>query len=186
MQRRRVPACAICILSALLIVVPSIAREVRLGTWKTPQTIQPFFYERFLPSTYTVRVFPFTNPADQKTALLAGSLEMCGTTLAHAIHSGSQGQPVVLVAAHVRATKHLNAHPDQWLQRAADFGTPLHILKKAASNMEPAWSMDKDFIVQTRALGNRMQALGVIERQPDYEALFDLRFVRKVPGKPGP
>jgi len=317
MQRRRVPACAICILSALLIVVPCLAQEVRLGTWKTPQTIQPFFYERFLPSTYTVRVFPFTNPADQKTALLAGSLEMCGTTLAHAIHSASQGQPVVLVAAlcnkcsalvvkkdapiqqvpdlrgktigyvpgtmhdillretltrnglspekdvrlmrvdffdmgtalagggidaflsgepfptlavdqgygrilshpyygesigtinagmlvkretiekhpdlvmelvlaHVRATNHLNAHPDQWLQRAADFGTPLHILKKAASNMELAWSMDKNFIAQTRALGERMQALGVIERQPDYEALFDLRFVRKAPGKPAP
>ena len=44
-------------------------------------------------------MFSFTNPADQKTALLAGSLDMCGTTLAHAIHSASKGEPVVLVAA---------------------------------------------------------------------------------------
>jgi len=32
-------------------------------------------------------------------ALLAGSLDMCGTTLAHAIYSASRGQPVVVVAA---------------------------------------------------------------------------------------
>lgn len=32
-------------------------------------------------------------------ALIAGSLNICGTTIAHAIHSVSQGQPVVVVAA---------------------------------------------------------------------------------------
>ncbi|MCF8079105.1 MAG: ABC transporter substrate-binding protein [Desulfobacterales bacterium] len=288
----------------------SHAAEVRIGTWKTAQTIQPFFYERFLPSSYQATVFPFTNPADQKTALLAKSLDMCGTTLAHAIHSAAAGQPVVLVAAlcnkcsalvvrqdgpvktvadlkgrrigyvpgtmheillretlirsglspaldvsltrvdffdmglalargsidgflsgepfptlavakgygrilsypyygdavgainagmlvtresiqtdpevvqalvaaHVRATEHLTAHPEQWLKRASQFGTSLEVLAKAASNMELAWEMDQDFIDRTRALGERMQALGVIERQPDYEALFDLRFVEK-------
>jgi len=290
-----------------------MALEVRLGTWKTAQTIQPFYYERFLPPEYESRVFPFTNPADQKTALLAGSLDMCGTTLAHAIYSASQGQPVVLVAAlcnrcsalvvkndspvhkvedlkgksigyvpgtmheillretlvrsglspendvrltrvdffdmgtalasagidaflsgepfptlavdkgygrilaypyygesigainagmlvkrefieknpslvmelvlaHAKATRYLNAHPDQWLQRAAEFGSSLSVLQKAAPNMELAWSMDEDYIARTRALGERMQALGMIERQPDYEKLFDLRFVREAIG----
>ena len=77
----------------------SLADEpVSVGTWKTAQTIQPFFYDRFLPDSMKSRVFSFTNPADQKTALLAGSLEMCGTTLAHAIYSASADQPVVLVA----------------------------------------------------------------------------------------
>ncbi len=292
----------------------SNAEEVRLGTWKTAQTIQPFFYERFLPAPYKAKVYPFTNPADQKTALLAGSLEMCGTTLAHAIHSASQGQPVVVVAAlchkcsalvvkkngpvrqvadlkgrkigyvpgtmheillretlarhglsaekdvqltrvdffdmgmalasggidaflsgepfptvaveqgygrilsypyygesigtinagmlvkretiakkpdlvlelvlaHARATEYLTAHQDQWLQRAATFGTPPAILEKAAPNMELAWSMDEDFIAKNRALGQRMQALGVIDRQPDYDTLFDLSFVRKIPAR---
>ena len=71
---------------------------VRVGTWKTAQTIQPFFYQDFM-GRQNVNVFAFTNPADQKTALLAGSLDMTGTTLAHAIHSASQGQPVVVVAA---------------------------------------------------------------------------------------
>jgi NitT/TauT family transport system substrate-binding protein len=298
---------------SVLVLAPGPAchgSEVRVGTWKTAQTIQPFFYGKFLPDSVSARVFPFTNPADQKTALLAGSLDMCGTTLAHAIHSAAKGQPVVVVAAlcnkcsalvvkedgpitavtdlkgkrigyvpgtmheillretlvrngispatdvaltrvdffdmglalarggidaflsgepfptmavargygrilsypyygdaigtinagmlvrqetieqdpdrvlalvvaHARATEYLNAHPDLWLKRASQFGTPLAVLQKAAPNMELAWEIDKDFIDRTAALGRRMQDLGVIERQPDYEKLFDLRFVQK-------
>ena len=288
----------------------SIAEDIRVGTWKTAQTIQPFFYEQFLPKNRKIRVFPFTNPADQKTALLAGSLDMCGTTLAHAIHSASRGQPVVVVAAlcnkcsalvvkkggsvnrisdlkgkkigyvpgtmheillretlvrnglspgrdvllirvdffdmgmalarggidaflsgepfpslavdqgygeilaypyygesigtinagmlvrrdtiqknpelvttlvnaHVEATQYLKSHPDEWLKRAASFGTEFRVLKKAAPNMELAWSMDSDFIEKARALGKRMEALGVIRDQPDYHQLFDLTFLDK-------
>ena len=295
----------------LLGPLPSFAaRPLPIGTWKTAQTIQPFFYDRFLPATLTCQVLAFTNPADQKTALLAGSLAMCGTTLAHAIYSASQGQPVVVVAAlcnkssalvvkqdgpirsdadlkgktigyvpgtmheillretltrngispqtdvklvrvdffdmgtalangnidaflsgepfpalavkkgygrilsypyygdsvgtinagmlvtrsaverqpeqvaalvlaHARATRFLVEHPDQWLKRASEFGTPIDVLETAAPNMELAWDMDETFVRQTKALGSRMQALGIILRQPDYDRLFDLSFVRQ-------
>ena len=317
MLLRRIVAMCILFMVAFAASTPSPAQEVRLGTWKTAQTIQPFFYGQFLSAPYKVRVFAFTNPADQKTALLAGSLDMCGTTLAHAIHSASQGQPVVVVAAlcnkssalvvkkdgpvqqvadlkgrkigyvpgtmheillretlvrsglspekdvqltrvdffdmgmalasggidaflsgepfptvavdqgygrilsypyygesigtinaamlvqretieknselvlelvraHARATDYLTAHQDQWLERAATFGTPLRILEKAAPNMELAWSMNEDYIAKVRALGERMQALGVIERQPDYDQLFNLSFVRKIPARSTP
>ena len=292
-------------------------RVVKVGTWKTAQTIQPFFYADFIEEGLRPQVFAFTNPADQKTALLAGSLDMCGTTLAHAIHSAVQGQPVVVVAAlcnkcsalavakdgpvhsvadlrgravgyvpgtmheillretltrnglsperdvrltrvdffdmgtalarggidaflsgepfptlavvqgygrilaypyygetvgtinagmlvrrdtveadpalvtalvraHARATRHLVDHPDAWLRRAAAFGTPLAVLERAAPNMELAWEMDADFVRRTRALGERMQALGVIDRQPDYDRLFDLSFVERLRGAMGP
>ncbi len=288
-----------------------LAEKIKIGTWKTAQTIQPFFYEKFLPPDKEVSIFSFTNPADQKVALLAGSLDMCGTTLAHAIHSASRGQPVVLVAAlcnkcsalvvkkggpikaindlrgkkigyvpgtmheillretltrnglspdkdvrltrvdffdmgmalagggidaflsgepfptialhegygkilsypyygesigtinagllvkrktieenpelvyrlvlaHSRATRYLKSHEDEWLKKASTFGTPLEILKKAAPNMELAWHMDASFIARARSLGERMQALGIIEKQPDYEKLFDLTFVKRV------
>lgn len=284
---------------------------LRVGTWKTAQTIQPFFYGQFLDASDKIDVRAFTNPADQKTALLAGSLDMCGTTLAHAIHSASLGQPVVVVAAlcnkcsalvvkkdgpvqgvpdlkgrkigyvpgtmheillretltrnglnpetdvrltrvdffdmglalardgidaflsgepfptlalnqgygrilaypyyddtvgtinagmlvrretiekdpelvyrlvkaHAKATEYLQHHPDQWLQRAATFGTPLDILEKARDNMELAWKMDKAFIAKAKALGERMRALNVIQKQPDYNRLFDLRFVQRI------
>jgi NitT/TauT family transport system substrate-binding protein len=85
-----------------------------------------------------------------------------------------------LVLIHARATDHLKAHPDQWLKKASIFGTPLRVLDKAAPNMELAWQMDVDFVRKARALGERMQTLGVIERQPDYHELFDLSFVKKV------
>jgi NitT/TauT family transport system substrate-binding protein len=298
---------------ALLMLAPTWAKasEIKVGTWKTPQTIQPFFYERFFSQNTKVNVFSFTNPADQKVALLAGSLDMCGTTLAHAIHSSSLGQPVAVVAAlcnkcsalvvrkggpvkavrdlkgkkigyvpgtmheillretltrhglspdkdvhltrvdffdmgmalarggidaflsgepfpalavdrgygeilsypyyeesvgtlnagmlvkretieknpdlvqalvdaHVRATKYLQAHPEEWLKRASSFGTELRILEKAAPNMELAWDMDEGFVRKARVLGERMQALGVIRKQPGYTKLFDLSFVGKV------
>ena len=289
----------------------AMAGNFTVGTWKTAQTIQPFFYPDFLSGQDRVVVHPFTNPADQKTALLAGSLDMCGTTLAHAIHSASMGQPVVVVAAlcnkcsalvaakgagiktvrdlkgkkvgyvpgtmheillretlanngmsaetdvelmrvdffdmglalargnidaflsgepfptmavengygqilsypyfestmgainagmlvtrefktthpekvyqlvraHALATRHLSADPDQWLSRAAEFGVPRKILEKAASNMELAWDMDEVFIRQVKALGTRMEALGMIRGQPDYRQLIDLSFVNRV------
>jgi NitT/TauT family transport system substrate-binding protein len=299
-------------IAAFLLLAPagSGAREIKVGTWKTAQTIQPFFYERFFPQKETLTVFSFTNPADQKVALLAGSLDMCGTTLAHAIHSASLGQPVVVVAAlcnkcsalvvkkdgpvkavkdlrnmkigyvpgtmheillretltrhglspekdvqlmrvdffdmgmalarggidaflsgepfptlavdqgygeilaypyyddsvgtinagmlvkretidknpdlvlalvtaHARTTEYLQAHPDVWLKKAVSFGTDLRILEKAAPNMELAWDMDLPFVRKARALGERMQALGVIKTQPVYDDLFDLSFVAK-------
>lgn len=298
--------------SALLVVTftLSLGEDLRVGTWKTPQTIQPFFYKRFVPENQKVTVYSFTNPADQKTALLAGSLDMCGTTLAHAIHSASIGQPVVLVAAlcnkssalvvrkggpvkkvadlkgrkigyvpgtmheillretltrnglspdrdvqlmrvdffdmgmalagggidaflsgepfptlavdqgygeilsypyyeesvgainagmlverktiekhpervqtlvnaHVHATEFLQTHPDEWLKRASSFGAELRVLERAAPNMELAWRMDADFVKRARALGQRMEELGVIRNQPDYDRLFDLSFVNK-------
>lgn len=296
----------VCLIAA---AATAPAEEVRIGTWKTPQTIQPFFYEQFLPAPFKTRIFAFTNPADQKTALLAGSLEACGTTLAHAIFSAAQGQPVVLVAAlcnkasalvvrkegpvrqvadlrgmrigyvpgtmheillrealtrsglapdadvrltridffdmgtalaggaidaflsgeplptlavdqgygrilsypyfedaigtinaallvrrdtiaknprliselvlaHARATEYLKAHPDEWHRRAESFGTPRPVLEKAAGNIELAWGMDEEYIARTRALGERLQALRLIARQPDYDGLFDLSFAR--------
>ena len=85
-----------------------------------------------------------------------------------------------LVLAHGQATQYLKAHPEKWLQKASTFGTALAVLRKAAPNMELAWEMDESYVLKARALGVRMQALGVIERQPDYDRLFDLSFVKKV------
>ena len=305
---------------ALLILIssPGIAPRTaalaqtpwRVGTWKTAQTIQPYFYEQFLPGK-RLEIFPFTSPADQKMALLAGSLEMCGTTLVHAIHAASRGEPVVvvaalcnkcsalvvkedgplqsikdlagkkigyvpgtmheillrealtknglnpnkdvrlmrvdffdmgqalargsidaflsgepfpslavqlgygrilaypyygkgigainagmlvkketvdqkpelvasLVAAHAQATEYLKAHPGKWLQKAASFGTAQEVWQKAAPNMELAWKMDQDFISKAAALGQRMKAMGMIKREPDYNQLIDLRFVQGI------
>ncbi|MBN1545212.1 MAG: NrtA/SsuA/CpmA family ABC transporter substrate-binding protein [Syntrophaceae bacterium] len=75
------------------------ADTLMVGTWKTPQTIQPFFYREFMSIGQSLEVRPFTNPGDQKNALLAGSLDFTGTTLVQAILSASKGEPVVLVSS---------------------------------------------------------------------------------------
>ncbi|GAB6059002.1 ABC transporter substrate-binding protein [Desulfonatronum parangueonense] len=95
------------------------AQPWRVGTWKTAQTIQPYFYDRFAEGQ-EVRVFPFTNPADQKAALLAGSLDITGTTLAHAIASASRGEPIVIVAALCNKSSALVAGRDDSIRDAAD------------------------------------------------------------------
>lgn len=287
------------------------AKEFKVGTWKTAQTIQPYVYEKFIGSDDKIRVFSFTNPSDQRMALVAGSLDMCGTTIAHAIHAASRGEPVVIVSslcnkcsalvvgkdspiedpgdlkgkkigyvpgtmheillretlareginpstqtrlmrvdffdmgtalargsidaflsgepfptiavvkgygrilsypyydesvgsinagmivtretiekdpknvmelvrAHAKATDYLNQNKGEWLKKASEFGTPLEILKKAEPNMELVWNMDKDFVKKSKALGKRMEALGLITKQPDYNKLFDLSFVSKI------
>jgi NitT/TauT family transport system substrate-binding protein len=46
--------------------------------------------------------------------------------------------------------------------------------------MELAWEMDASFVQRVRALGERMQALGIIRKQPDYDRLIDRSFVSRV------
>ncbi|HPJ96090.1 MAG TPA: NrtA/SsuA/CpmA family ABC transporter substrate-binding protein [Syntrophales bacterium] len=75
------------------------ADTIMVGTWKTPQTIQPYFYQDFITKHRPVEVRPFTNPGDQKNALLAGSLDFTGTTLVQAILSAARGEPVVVVSS---------------------------------------------------------------------------------------
>jgi len=117
----RVRVAALTILVVSLFPLGSFAGDpIAIGTWKTPQTIQPFFYDRFLPATMKSQILSFSNPADQKTALLAGSLAMCGTTLVHAIHSASMGQPVVVVAALCNKSSALVVKKDGPIRSEAD------------------------------------------------------------------
>ncbi len=113
------------------------ALTAKVGTWKTAQTIQPFYYQDFLPENSTVEVLPFTNPGDQKTALLAGELDLCGTTLVTAIMAAAQGEPVKVVASLAEKCSALVVGKDSGIQRPEDLkgktiayvpGTMHHIL----------------------------------------------------------
>ncbi len=309
---RRFFLTAVIFVWVLVAAIPAaLGDELRIGTWKTAQTIAPFFYEKFMDAGVKVTIFPFTNPADMKMALTAGTLEMCGTTIPHAIQAAARGEPLVVVAslcnkcsalvvgkhadirttsdlrgkkigyvpgtmhevllretltraglnpskevtltrvdffdmgtalargsidaflsgepfpsiavvegygrilsypyyddsigainagmlvrretieknpnlvlrlitAHARATEYLKKNPQEWLVKASEFGTPLKVLEQASSNMELEWKMDESYIKRAMALGERMKTLGLIDRQPNYEKLFDLSFVRRI------
>ena len=94
------------------------SEKVTVGTWKTAQTITPYFYDEFMPES--VEVLPFTNPGDQKTALLAGSLDMCGTTLVTAITAASKGEPVKIVTSLCNKCSALVVDKDYGIQSEAD------------------------------------------------------------------
>lgn len=72
--------------------------DMKVGTWKTAQTIQPFYYEQFVEENIDIEVLPFTNPGDQKSALLAKDLDICGTTLVTAIIAASKGEPIKIIS----------------------------------------------------------------------------------------
>ncbi|MFH1057744.1 MAG: NrtA/SsuA/CpmA family ABC transporter substrate-binding protein [Pseudomonadota bacterium] len=122
-MRGSTPSWALTLVFSILILAAGGAAWAqtpwRVGTWKTAQTIQPFFYAQVLKGQ-PVEVLPFTNPADQKMALMAGSLDMCGTTLAHAIHAASRGEPVVVVAALCNKCSALVVRADGPIRAVAD------------------------------------------------------------------
>jgi len=125
-------------------------QTIQVGTWKTAQTIQPFLYDENIEGNYGVKVLPFTNPGDQKTALLAGDLTMCGTTLVTAITAASKGEPVVVVSNLCNKCSALVVKKDSGITSAADLkgktiayvpGTMHHILlleTLAKAGLDPA------------------------------------------------
>lgn len=111
--------------------------SLSVGSWKTAQTIQPFFYGDYINGDYDVEVLPFTNPGDQKTALLAGSLNMCGTTLVTAIMAAAKGEPIKIVSGLCNKCSALVVGKDSDIKSEADLkgktiayvpGTMHHIL----------------------------------------------------------
>ena len=101
----------------------------------------------------------------------------CGLLVTRATIANHPDRVQALVTAHARATETLVRDRDRWLDRAVDFGTPRPVLEQAATNMELGWRMDDTFVRQLKQLGERMQRLGLIDRQPDYDQLVDRRFV---------
>lgn len=286
----------------------SDAKNMTVGTWKTAQTIQPFFYEDFSDESENLEVKPFTNPGDMKTALLSGDLDFTGTTWVTAIMAASKGEPIKVVASmtekcsalvvgkdsginttkdlkgktiayvpgtmhhilllevlnragldpdkdvtlkkidffdmgqalasgsidafcsgepypsiaveegygkileypyyddsigyinaamitteeeikenpekiqelvdkHVKASKHLMASKEEWINKAAEFGTEKKYLEKSTENIELSWDITPETVEQVKKLAERMKELGMIEKVPDIDAMFDLSFL---------
>lgn len=286
----------------------SDAKNMTVGTWKTAQTIQPFFYDEFSDESENLEVKPFTNPGDMKTALLSGDLDFTGTTWVTAIMAASKGEPIKVVASmtekcsalvvgkdsginttkdlkgktiayvpgtmhhilllevlnragldpdkdvtlkkidffdmgqalasgsidafcsgepypsiaveegygkileypyyddsigyinaamittedeikenpekiqelvdkHVKASKHLMASKEEWINKAAEFGTEKKYLEKSTENIELSWDITPETVEQVKKLAERMKELGMIEKVPDIDAMFDLSFL---------
>lgn len=79
-----------------------------------------FFYQEYIGTNDLIEIVPFTNPGDMKAALLAGSLDMCGTTLVTAITAASKGEPVVIVCGLSNKCSALVVANDSDIKSAAD------------------------------------------------------------------
>lgn len=83
-----------------------------------------------------------------------------------------------MLRAHRKATEQCMSDKAFWLETSSKmFGVELDVLRDAADNMELVWDMDDTFMKQLSALGKRMLELGIIKKEPDYNALVDRRFV---------
>lgn len=94
--------------------------EVTVGSWQTAQTIQPYFYEEYIEDGYELEALAFTNPGDQKTALLAGELDMTGTTIVTAIVAAEKGEPIKIVTSLCNKCSALVVGKDSGIEKPED------------------------------------------------------------------
>ena len=100
---RRLTGLLLVALSALPLVMTAPAahaqdKVIRVGTLKLIHGISAYFYEKFVPTGYTVEVIPFESPTDGKNAVLTGTVDTCIHGIAAFILGAAAGEPVFIVA----------------------------------------------------------------------------------------
>ncbi len=141
--------------------------DATVGTWRTAQTIQPYMYHEHIDQNYSVNVLPFTNPGDQKSALLAGGLDLTGTTIALAITSAAKGEPIVIVSSLCNKCSAIVVRDDSDIETPADLkgktiayvpGTMHHVLLLETLNQE-GLDPDEDVVLKRIDFFDMGQAL---------------------------
>lgn len=84
-----------------------------------------------------------------------------------------------LVDMHIQASKYYMEHQEEWIQKAAEFGTEEKYLTKSTENIQLSWDIDDQTREKVKKLAERMKELGMIENVPDIDALFDISFLEK-------
>ena len=84
-----------------------------------------------------------------------------------------------LVDMHIQASKYYMEHKDEWIDRAAEFGTEKKYLEKANENMALAWDLTDDTKAKVKKLAEKMKELNIIDNVPDIDALIDTSFLEK-------
>ncbi|WP_156761016.1 ABC transporter substrate-binding protein [Microbacterium karelineae] len=86
-----------------------------------------------------------------------------------------------IVDAHVAASEHLAAHPDEWSAGLVDeFAIEKDVVDAAIENIWPRWEVDEAFIATLEAMSVEMAAFDQIANEADIEELVDTTFVDQV------
>jgi len=83
-----------------------------------------------------------------------------------------------MVEVHAKATDYMKDHPDEWAAGVAKaYSFPAPSLALALKNIQLRWGVDDAYVAQARVLGEQLEILKQIKKQPDYKAFFNTDFV---------
>ncbi len=83
-----------------------------------------------------------------------------------------------MVDVHAKATDYMRTHPQEWADGVVKaYNFPAQSLELALKNIQLRWGIDDAYIAQARVLGEQLEVLKQIRKQPDYGAFFNTSFV---------
>ena len=83
-----------------------------------------------------------------------------------------------MVEVHAKATDQMKGNPGEWaggVVKAYSFQP--QSLDLALKNIELRWAVDDAYIAQAKVLGEQLELLKQIKKQPNYDTFFDTSFV---------
>jgi len=84
-----------------------------------------------------------------------------------------------MVEVHAKATDYMKDHPDEWAEGVVKaYNFQPQSLALAIKNIQLRWGVDDAYMEQTRVLGEQLEILKQIKKQPDYKAFFNTDFVK--------
>ena len=87
----------------------------------------------------------------------------------------------MMVEAHAKAIDYLKANPAEWASTFVKaYNSPAESVAIAVKNISLRWEIDDAYIAQAAVLGEQLEILKQIRKQPDYKAFFNTTFVKQV------
>lgn len=84
-----------------------------------------------------------------------------------------------MVEVHAKATDYMKDHVAEWSEGVVKaYSFQPQSLDLALKNIQLRWAVDDAYIEQARVLGEQLEILKQIKKQPDYQAFFNTDFVK--------
>jgi NitT/TauT family transport system substrate-binding protein len=91
-----------------------------------------------------------------------------------------------LVETHARATDYMIANPNEWARATTKaWGAKLSAVELAIGNIALRWKLDDAYVAQARVLGEQLELLRQIKKQPQYEGFIARRLARELEDRIG-
>jgi len=86
-----------------------------------------------------------------------------------------------MAQVHARATDHLRKNPREWARATTKaWGAKLEAVDLAIKNIDLRWRLDDAYLRQAMVLGQELERLRQVKKQPVYERFITTDFVREI------